>query len=270
MPTVKSLFIELYFDETLLSSGTAFLLARNTESHCCLFTNRHNVTGRNQETGACLSKNAATPNRILIYFHKQSDELGSWLKVSLPLYREDGSPFWFEHPSLGAAVDAVALNLSWGPDVTKFPYYLDPGLDRHDLLVGPSETVSVIGFPFGLSVAGKLPIWATGFLAQDLNLMGVDNPCFLIDCRTRQGQSGSAVLAYRFGNYRQLVNGKIQTTMLGQTKWEFLGIYAGRVNAESDLGRVWHVSALEAIFSVAERDDRERAAKAATNKTRQS
>lgn len=263
LPTMKSLYIEMYFGATRLSSGTAFLVARSQESDCCLFTNRHNVTGRNQDTGECLSSNAAIPDRILIYFHKSDNSPGSWLKVSLPLYRDDETPYWFEHPTLGAAVDAVALNLSWGPDVAKYPYYLDPGLDRHGLLVSPSETISVIGFPFGLSASGKFPIWATGFLAQDLSLLLPEKPVFLIDCRTRQGQSGSAVVAYRTTNSRFITDDKIHNRMSPTPVWEFLGIYSGRVNAESDIGRVWHVSALEAIFDVAAKDNQERIARAA-------
>lgn len=263
IPTMKSLFIEMYFGDTLLSSGTAFLVARDRESHCCLFTNRHNVTGRNQDTGACLSSNAAIPDNILIYFHKEADEPGSWIKLKLPLYRADDTPYWFEHPTLGGAVDAVALNLSWGSDIAKYPYYLQSGLDRHGLLVSPSETVSVIGFPFGLSAAGKFPIWATGFLAQDLSLLNPSKPVFLIDCRTRQGQSGSAVVAYRTTNSRRIEGGKILSTMSAETRWEFLGIYSGRINSESDLGRVWHVSAIEEIYNVAEKDNQVRVARAA-------
>jgi hypothetical protein len=66
IPTAKSLYIEMFFDETLLSSGTAFLAANNRDSHCALITNRHNVTGRNQDTGECLNKYAAIPNAIVI------------------------------------------------------------------------------------------------------------------------------------------------------------------------------------------------------------
>lgn len=269
IPTLKSLFVEMFFGDTLLSSGTAFLVARSRESHCCLFTNRHNVTGRHQDSGECLSKNAAIPDHIMIYFHKEGRLPGSWIKLKLPLYRDNGSPYWFEHPTLGGAIDAVALNLHWGSDVSKVPYYLEPGLDRHGLLVSPSETVSVIGFPFGLSAAGKFPIWATGFLAQDLSLIDPSAPYFLIDCRTRQGQSGSAVISYRPAHSRKIVGDRIQSTMSADPCWEFLGIYAGRVNPESDLGRVWHVSALEEIFAVAERDSQEREAAVLAKKQQQ-
>jgi len=249
--TFKSLFIEMFFDEQKLSSGTAFLAANDRGSHCALITNRHNVTGRNQETNKCISNTCATPNNIVIHFHK-NNSLGEWHKVKLPLYREDETPYWIEDPVLGANADVVALNLSWGSDVNKIPFYIKTNLDRDNLYVGPGDTVSVIGFPFGVSSFGKFPVWATGFLAQELLLMTDDNPVFLIDCRARQGQSGSPVVAYRAGGYRQCQDNKVFSVMSADPKWEFLGIYSGRINIESDLGRVWHVSVIERVLNAAE------------------
>lgn len=255
VPSLKSLYIEMYFEDTLLSSGTAFLVANDQSSHCALITNRHNVTGRHQETGECLDKkHCATPDNIRIYFHKPPLDIGEWHCVKLPLYKEDGSQWWIEHPRFGASADVVALNFNWGSDVQKIPYYLKTDLDRANMVVRPAETISVIGFPFGLSSTGRFPIWATGFMAQELGIVTPDNQTFLIDCRTRQGQSGSPVIAYR-ANVFTYVNdsGQVSTTMsAGTVKWEFLGIYSGRVNPESDLGRVWHVSAIEEVLAAAE------------------
>lgn len=255
LPSLKSLYIEMYFGGTLLSSGTAFLVANDQSSHCALITNRHNVTGRHQETGECLDrKHCATPDNIHIYFHKPPLDLGEWHCVKLPLYKGDGTPWWIEHPRFGELADVVALNLSWGSDVQKLPYYLKTDLDRAKLVVRPAEAISVIGFPFGLSSTGRFPIWATGFLAQELGMVTPDNQTFLIDCRTRQGQSGSPVIAYRTNTYTYISeSGRISTNMYpGTVKWEFLGIYSGRVNPESDLGRVWHVSAIEEVLAAAE------------------
>ncbi|TAM50812.1 MAG: serine protease [Nevskiaceae bacterium] len=255
VPSLKSLYIEMYFGDTLLSSGTAFLVANDQSSHCTLITNRHNVTGRHQETDECLDKKyCATPNNIKIYFHKHPLDLGEWHCVKLPLYNEDRSQRWIEHPRFGASTDVVALNLKWGNDVQKFPYYLKTDLDRAKLVVRPAEPISVIGFPFGLSSTGHFPIWATGFMAQELGIVTPDNPTFLIDCRTRQGQSGSPVIAYRANTFTYINDsGKVSTNMApGVVKWEFLGIYSGRVNSESDLGRVWHVSAIEEVLTAAE------------------
>ncbi|EJG0241771.1 serine protease, partial [Vibrio parahaemolyticus] len=81
-----------------------------------------------------------------------------------------------------------------------------------------------------------------------------DDPVFLIDCRTRQGQSGSPVIAFRTSGYRTIKDNRISASLSGNVAWEFLGIYSGRVNAQSDLGRVWHVSALEELLNAAEYD----------------
>lgn len=259
IPSLKSLFIEMFYGDQFLSSGTATLVANDKGSHCSLITNRHNVTGRHQETGKCLSETLGVPDSIVIHFHKSGGDIGSWLKIKLPLYREDGSHFWVEHPSIGVDADIVALNLNWGSDVQRFPYYLKLDLDRVGMVISPAEPLSVIGFPFGLSTSGKLPIWATGFLAQELSLVTKENPVFLVDCRTRQGQSGSPVIAFRTTGHRSISeDGRTSASLSGKTAWEFLGIYSGRVNSESDLGKVWHVSAVQELLDAAEQDMQDR------------
>lgn len=258
IPTAKSLYIEMYFGETLLSSGTAIAVANNRESHCTLITNRHNVTGRNQDTGKCISPNAAIPDSIAIYFHKNTEsfeDIGNeWVKFKMPLFRGDETPYWVEHPRLGASADIVALNIKFGNDITIYPYYFETDHDKVNLVISPAENVSVIGFPFGLSSYGKLPIWATGFLAQELSLVNPDKPIFLIDCRTRQGQSGSPVIAFRTSGYRSIKSGVTSSSLSGNTVWEFLGVYSGRVNSESDLGIVWHASAVQELLNEAAAD----------------
>lgn len=255
LPTLKSLFIELRHDDLTLATGTAFLAANDQDSHCALITNRHNVTGRDQTTGRCLdTKHCAVPNNLQVWFHAGEPKMAAWKPITLPLYRADGSPYWIEHPTLGARVDVVALNLAWGDDVTRLPYYMKTDHDRVGMIIYPAEPVSVIGFPFGLSSSARFPIWATGFLAQELDLVEEGEPSFLIDCRTRKGQSGSPVIAYRPSGYRLLENGRIVAHMSHSKTWEFLGIYSGRINAESDLGRVWHVQAIQDVLGAAERD----------------
>lgn len=254
LPSLKSLFVEMCFGEVILSTGTAVLAAKNRRSRCAIITNRHNVTGRHQETGECLSKTLGTPDNIIIYFHRSKPHIGEWLTLRLPLYRDSGEPFWIEHQILGAKADLVALNVKWGDDVLCLPYYIEKDVDRVGMLVSPAEPVSVIGFPFGISTSGKLPVWATGFLAQELSLVTEENPVFLIDCRSRQGQSGSPVIAFRTSGYRSIKDGKISSSVSAKEAWEFLGIYSGRINPESDLGRVWHADSLATLLDAAEND----------------
>jgi len=91
IPTLKSLFVELRFGETVLGNATAFLAANDQKSHCALITNRHVVTGRHQDTGECLHSRGGIPDNIVIHFHKQGSQLGEWLPIKLPLFRPNGS-----------------------------------------------------------------------------------------------------------------------------------------------------------------------------------
>ena len=164
-----------------------------------------------------------------------------------------------EHPKLGKNADIAALNIEWGTDISRIPYYLKNDLDSVNLAIGPTEPLSVIGFPFGLSLSGKFPIWVTGTLAQELSHMTDENPSFLIDCRTRPGQSGSPVVAYRSSGYRFIDGSKIVSRLTTDDAWEFMGIYSGRINDEADLGIVWHVDAVRDLFNAAVTDYESRA-----------
>jgi hypothetical protein len=106
--------------------------------------------------------------------------------------------------------------------------------------------VSVVGFPFGLTAGGALAVWATGFIATDPDVDYAGLPVFLIDCRSRQGQSGSAVIAHRTGGAVATETGVM---VGGGVMTRFLGIYSGRVNAESDLGFVWKAAAIRQLVS---------------------
>jgi hypothetical protein len=115
-----------------------------------------------------------------------------------------------------------------------------------DIQIGPSDYVSVVGFPFGLAGGGCLAIWATGFLATEIEVNQFDMPIVLVDCRARQGQSGSAVIAYRSGGLVAMRDGGSVAFSGAVTK--FIGIYSGRINSGSDLGIVWKASAIQELL----------------------
>ena len=99
LPSVQSLLIEMHFNGTPLSTGTAFVV--NTPKRGPhLITNRHNVTGRHQETGQPLSKTAGVPSDIVVV-HNRRDRLGEWIPRTESLYAA-GAPRWIEHPTLAA------------------------------------------------------------------------------------------------------------------------------------------------------------------------
>ncbi len=89
IPTMKSLLIEMRRGDRVLATGTAFLVTETHETPCVLVTARHNVTGRHQGTGQCLSPHGTIPDAITIYFHKKSESVSEWKPITLPLYRDD-------------------------------------------------------------------------------------------------------------------------------------------------------------------------------------
>jgi hypothetical protein len=239
-PSVMSLFIEMKSNGQLLATGTAFLALAKGKP--VLVTNRHNVTGRHQDTGQPLSKSGGIPNEIAV-LHNKLNHLGQWIIKSEPLYDGDQHR-WIEHPTLRQNADFVALPLTQLDDVHLYPY--DPAKPGPEIRVGPADIVSVIGFPFGMNAGGALGVWATGFMASEPEIDFDQLPIFLIDYRTRQGQSGSAVIAYRSSGAVGMIDGG--TAMYSGPIFRFLGIYSGRINPQSDLGIVWKASALSELL----------------------
>uniref|UniRef100_UPI0025F98D9E trypsin-like peptidase domain-containing protein n=1 Tax=uncultured Thiodictyon sp. TaxID=1846217 RepID=UPI0025F98D9E len=141
---------------------------------------------------------------------------------------------------LGSKADFVALPLTQLTDVGIYPY--DPHNPGPDIQVGPADAVSVVGFPFGITAGGAFGVWATGFLASEPDVNFNELPVVLIDCRSRQGQSGSPVLAYRSGGALAMRDGS-SAIFTGPVQ-KFIGVYSGRINAESDLGIVWKAEAI--------------------------
>lgn len=239
-PSVQSLLIQMRFGSQPLSTGTAFVV--NGASGPLLITNRHNVTGRNQQTGQPISPHGGVPDNLIIV-HNRKSRLGEWVEREEKLFNDAGDPRWHEHPRLGPQADFVALPLANISAIEFYPY--DPVNTGPDIAIGPAEVLSVVGFPFGLTGGGALAIWATGFVASEPNLP--DQPTFFIDCRSRQGQSGSAVISHRNGGSVTMADGS--TAIYAGPVTRFLGIYSGRVNAESDLGIVWKASAIAELIA---------------------
>ncbi|CAG2083306.1 trypsin-like peptidase domain-containing protein [Xanthomonas euroxanthea] len=238
-PSVQSLLIQMQFNGQPLSTGTAFVVQAANGPY--LVTNRHNVTGRHQDTGAPLSNSGGIPNEIAVV-HNRNGHLGQWVPRLEHLYADD-TPKWREHPVLGAKADFVALPLTQLDDVVLYPY--DTANAGPAISVGPADAVSVIGFSFGITAGGAFGVWATGFMASEADINFNDLPVLLVDCRSRQGQSGSPVIAYRSAGGVPMADGS--QAMFSGPVLKFIGIYSGRINAESDLGIVWKASALNEL-----------------------
>ena len=86
----------------------------------------------------------ADPNILKIWFHGQN--LGNWIRKEIELINDIGDKLWFEHERRGQ-VDVVAVPLAITDDITI--YEMDLAIADFDLMIYPSEAVSIIGFPMG-------------------------------------------------------------------------------------------------------------------------
>lgn len=230
-PSHQSLYLETRALGNKLSNGTAFV-ASSANGQNFLVTNRHIVTGRDNDTDKCLSKTLATPDTLVVW-HNAWGFLGQFVPVESPLVLND-VPQWIEHPSYKEKVDVVAIPLPIRDDIVFVPYRID-GLAHMN--IEPSNPVSIIGFPFGERTGASFAIWSTGFVASEPQIPHGGQHLFLVDCRARPGQSGSPVIRYRNGNgLFKYSDGSEEMSSAS----EFLGIYSGRINDQSDLGRVWN------------------------------
>ncbi|MGY6214588.1 trypsin-like peptidase domain-containing protein [Methylolobus aquaticus] len=227
--------------EQTLSTGKGFVATHDGKSY--LITNRHNVTGRHQHTDKPLSPTGGVPDRICI-MHNANDQLGKWAPRFENLYLSE-SPRWIEHPTLGSKADFVALPLTQLSGVRLYTY--NPACPGPDILAGPSSPVSVIGFPFGITAGGLFAVWSTGFIASEPEIDFEDLPIFLIDCRSRPGQSGSPVISFHASGHVPMADGGGPASSDGAI-WKFIGIYSGRIHPESDLGMVWKASAITKLL----------------------
>lgn len=188
-----------------LGSATGFIA--NSAAGPMLITNWHVVSGRHPETGRPIHPSLAVPDHLRVFHHEgYSDGFTRWGWRTEPLYDADNNPLWVEHPRRRQAVDVVALRLTQtaGVELTTCDIHDRGDGDR----LRPATRVSVVGFPFGIRSEGGLGIWTTGFVASEPELASEDWPVFLIDCRTRAGQSGSPVFAQNLRGVSEIYLGE--------------------------------------------------------------
>ncbi|MEH1030006.1 trypsin-like peptidase domain-containing protein [Micromonospora profundi] len=242
-PSVASLLLSMRVNDESLATGTGFVV--NYNDHPYLITNRHNLSGRRTDTNEPLHASAATPDFVRI-MHNSSLGPGNWCSRDEPLIGTNGEPLWLEHPRLGRHVDVVALQLRNLNEVELYPYSMD-SQDSEVADPAVSEGVSIVGFPFGLTGGGVFGIWSRGFVATEPDVDFNDLPLFLIDSRTRPGQSGSPVIVYFNGGMVPTKGGG--SGIFGHPVEKLLGVYSGRINAQSDLGFVWKASVIADILA---------------------
>lgn len=245
-------------------TGTGFIvrgpagLEADSGTALYLITNRHILSGRTAD-GGYVSTWAVVPTKIRIRHNKSGgvSKLGDFVEITQDLYDASGNPLWFEHKK-GIGVDVVALPITefdagYNEDAAFYPYFLATAGEPNPVLK-PSDAVQIVGFPFGHGSFRSFAIWTTGFIASEPTVGYNGYPRFLVDARTREGQSGSPVIVHTTANTPplQFADGSMRSY---QGKSYLLGVYSGRISKTkngltdvSDIGIVWKYGVIVEIL----------------------
>jgi hypothetical protein len=215
-----------------------------------LITNWHVVSGRNPTTKQLISEFGMEPSHLVAWFHVRYDQDKlTWEPRTCRLYREDGNPNWMQHPMHGSNVDVVALAIDNASDIRSFPINT---IAQSDFRVSVSQDVFILGFPRGITGAGKFPIWKRGSIASEPSADLEGLPKCLVDTATREGMSGSPVIARYTGYYQNNLDKPSGEDWFGQGE-QFFGIYSGRHIDQDELaaqlGIVWKARVIDEILA---------------------
>jgi hypothetical protein len=241
--SVAAIPIEMFFNSTPLSLGTAFLWEK--EGKYWLITNWHNLSGRDPNTGKHLSPKAAEPNKIRAWLNVKG-KLGDKAAKEIDVRSASGSPLWLVHPSHKNKIDVVALPIQ---NYTDVEYYPINKLAQMDLQALIGMDVFILGYPFGIGPGG-LPIWKRGSMASEPDLAGITQLHLFVDTASRPGMSGSPVIRRSWTTHTMANGGTIVNGLPGT---KFIGVYSGRLTSndplDAQLGLTWPAPLVPQVVS---------------------
>lgn len=253
---------------TQIDVATGFFY-ENEKGSPFIITNWHVVTGRRPESPKT-SKTGAVPTRISFERPKAEGEgiqavlnMKDLRTIDVTINTPCGeNPTWLETPQFGPRVDVVAVPIVSINELEQIcPIHMLNKCPDFEPRFSPNvmDDVSVIGFPWGLSVGGTLPIYKRGSVASEPRYNQQRLPRFLIDCRTAPSMSGSPVLASSSGIWTPPGESKLSGNSVIGTVNNFVGVYSGRLTPSelgghggdetTELGIVWRKDVLEIIVN---------------------
>lgn len=213
-----------------------------------IVSNWHVLSGRNPLTGQPLNKeHGGCPDRVELALNlRGADGAPQPIVVTIPVVG-DGENLWLQHPKYGQNVDVAALLLP--PDLQEQALLaLNDLPETSDMGVYVGQDVFILGYPLDPGLSGGLPIWKRGSIATEPNHMLPSLPRLLVDAATREGMSGSPVIARTMGQYMTIHR---QWTMWGKIGIRRIGVYSGRYGADlqdqAQLGIVWRMELVDEI-----------------------
>ncbi|MCQ1582684.1 S1 family peptidase [Streptomyces parvus] len=256
-----ALYIETWFrsrgdaDDKPLGPATGFLVG--FPGDYWLVTAWHVLSGRRSDTKEVMSTTGLCPDYIRVRFASEEDLTP--IHVNYELYDDDSQDApRFSSPS-DKRIDVAALHLGTVPALAldasmpntwptlrelqprEHRAHLDREADT-PLPLRITERLFVLGFPFGSTGSWPYAVWTAAPVASEPFAGWNGLPGFLLDSRTRPGQSGSPVVMHIRPGEPVVAGGNVH--LHEESVTALVGVYSGRLNPNSDLGMVWTTDAL--------------------------
>ncbi|MER6496106.1 trypsin-like peptidase domain-containing protein [Streptomyces griseorubiginosus] len=257
-----ALYIEAWYrsrgdaEDLLLGPATGFLVG--VPGDYWLVTAWHVLSGRRSDTGAVMSESTGLcPDYVRVRFASQEDLTP--IHAEYPLYTDESQDTpRFRSPD-NQRIDIAALHIGTVPGTAvdaplgnTWPTLRDLHPREPRLQLGTeadtpiplriTDRLFVLGFPFGDTGSWPFAVWTAAPVASEPLARWNGLPGFLLDSRTREGQSGSPVVMHIRPGEPVVADGQVH--MHEESVTALVGIYSGRLKRNSDLGMVWTTDAL--------------------------
>ncbi|MFI1877108.1 trypsin-like peptidase domain-containing protein [Streptomyces venezuelae] len=246
--------------DTRLGPATGFLVGAPGETW--LITARHVLTGKRSDTGASLRDDGLHPDYIRVRFASGGEEAFLPITKDFDLYEDDLQldALWRGHDD--QRVDIAALHIGALPqgviealmpntwptlrELHPLERRAQAGADADlDIPLRITDRLFVLGFPFGHTGSWPFAVWTAAPVASEPLALWDGLPAFLLDARTREGQSGSPVVMHIRPGDPVAAGGDVYEHE--ETVTALVGVYSGRIDPRADLGMVWTTEALYTI-----------------------
>ncbi|WP_019061517.1 trypsin-like peptidase domain-containing protein [Streptomyces prunicolor] len=248
-------------EDTLLGPATGFLIG--IPGDFWLVTAWHVLSGRRSDNGAAMRADGLRPDYLRVRFAGEGDDGFQPVNRDFELYDEkfQVGPRWRSHSE--RRIDVAALHIGAVPESVveafmpnTWPTLRDLFAPEHraqqgsevdvDIPLRITDRLFVLGFPFGHTGSWPFAVWTAAPVASEPLARWDQLPGFLLDSRTRPGQSGSPVVMHIRPGEPVVAGGDVFTH--DESATALVGVYSGRLDPNADLGMVWTTDALFEIL----------------------
>lgn len=230
--------LTLFFGDFELGSATGFFYRTGGDTY--LISNWHVFSGRCPRTGQARMKTGSIPDAFQIRIFNNVTSQIHMIKFPIKAI--------FQHKR-GQEVDIAFVHLQGNLEEYAI-HSLPIGGKDDDLLITPAMDVFILGYPLGISKQLTFPIWKRASIASEPHYPIVNESIILVDTATREGMSGSPVVALSFSS-GLMADGNV--TFGKKYYHRLIGVYSGRYGADDELaaqlGIVWKKELLDEMLS---------------------